>query len=169
VFQNVGPNNGNPIKVIDPHLKRLFNLPLIKPGKGENKFSVTRFNYAIATFDNKVYFHGGMDENNEVLSSMDEFCAMTYKAKAVEYRLKTTITARRGHAMIALDKFNMFAFGGTQSSEFFDPKPIEPREAVYSFDIEATTWHARSQSRPTQPSDPMPWNMVYHSLFKVDS
>ena len=84
-------------------MRRIFDIPLVKPGKGENKIAHTRVHYAISTYDNKIYIHGGMNEKAEIISEMEEFCAMTYKIKNVEYRLKTTCPGRRGHAMIAID------------------------------------------------------------------
>lgn len=49
-----------------------------------------------------------------------------------------------------------------------DPKPMPPKELVYSFDLEASTWHPKSRQLGAG-SEPAPWNLVYHSLFKVDS
>lgn len=50
------------------------------------KPSATRVNYSIANFKNKIYIYGGMDEDNKMLQSMDEFDAMTYKFQNLKYR-----------------------------------------------------------------------------------
>ena len=58
---------------------RIFDIPLVKPGKGENMIAHSRVHYAIATYDSKIYIHGGMNEENQIVSDIEEFCAMTYK------------------------------------------------------------------------------------------
>lgn len=65
----------------------------------------------------------------------------------------------------------MLIIGGTQSASLLNPPQMEPRELVYSFDLEASTWHPKA-SIPVignSSSEPAPWNLVYHSLFKVDT
>ena len=89
---------------------------------------------------------------------------MTYR-KAEEHLAK----GRQGHAAIALDRFNMFIIGGTTDTSLVDPTPINPEEAVWTFDLEASTWLPKSRFAPPQTSDVMPWNMVFHSVFKLDS
>ncbi len=56
--------------------------------------SSCRINYAFANYKHKMYFFGGINEKNEVLDTMDEFDAMTYKFNAVKYRLDTKPTSR---------------------------------------------------------------------------
>ena len=63
----------------------------------------------------------------------------------------------------------MIVIGGTTDSTLIDPTPIDPRHQIYSFDMEASTWHAKSSGRLGAGSEPAPWNLVYHSLFKVDT
>ena len=84
-------------------MMRIFDIPLVKPGKGENKIAHSRVHYAIASYDNKIYIHGGMNEENEIVSDIEEFCAMTYKMQILKPRLDTKCPGRRGHAMIAID------------------------------------------------------------------
>lgn len=55
-------------------MRRLFTINI-----AEHKPTTTRINYSIANFKNKVYLYGGLDENNKMLQTMDEFDAMTYK------------------------------------------------------------------------------------------
>jgi hypothetical protein len=43
-------------------MRRMFS-----PNLGDYKPTVTRINYSIANFKNKVYLYGGMDENNKVI------------------------------------------------------------------------------------------------------
>ena len=62
----------------------------------------------------------------------------------------------------------MLVIGGTGEAGFIDPTPLKPEELVCSFDLEATTWHPKGARVPSG-SDPVPWNLVYHSLFKIDS
>jgi hypothetical protein len=51
--------------VLDPLLKRLFNLKLIPTTKKDdppNQPSSARINYAICECNNRVFFYGGIDE-----------------------------------------------------------------------------------------------------------
>ena len=53
--------------VIDPALKRVFNMKLIPTTKKDdppNHPSTSRINYAIAECNNRVYFYGGIDDKN---------------------------------------------------------------------------------------------------------
>ena len=144
---------------------RIFQIPLL--GK-DNAVKSARINYSIATMMNKVYLYGGLNDQNEGLSTMEMFDATTYKMSEVAYRLEARVAGRQGHAAIALDKFNMVVIGGTGEAGFIDPTPLKPEELVCSFDLEATTWHPKSARLPNG-SDPIPWNLVYVSLFKIDS
>ena len=119
--------------------------------------------------NNKVYLYGGLNDQNEVLENMEMFDAQTYKMSEVKYRLEVKAPGRQGHAAIAVSKFNMIVIGGTTDSTLIDPPPIDPRHQIYSFDMEASTWHAKSSGRLGAGSEPAPWNLVYHSLFKVDT
>lgn len=45
---------------------------------------------------------------------------------------------------------------------------MPPEQAVCKFDLDAQTWHPKSATLG-DGSEPLPWNLVYHSLFKVDT
>lgn len=94
-------------------------MPLI--GK-DNKVTHSRINYSITHMNNKVYLYGGLNEENEVLSSMEMFDACTCKMSEVKYRLETRAAPRQGHAAIAVDKFNMIVIGGTKEVGLICPK-----------------------------------------------
>ena len=49
-----------------------------------------------------------------------------------------------------------------------DPPQVPPNELVQQFDLEASTWHPKA-SLLGEGSEPAPWNLVYHSVFKVDT
>lgn len=75
--------------VVDPTLKRAFSIKLMPTTKKDdppNRPSSARVNYSIAEVGNKVFFYGGIDEKNQVLSTMDVFDACTYKFSPVKYR-----------------------------------------------------------------------------------
>lgn len=110
VFQNLATSNSRAIKVIDPDLGRLFQIPLLGE---ENKVSAARINYSISHMNNRIYLYGGLSDTNEVLEDMEVFDACTYKMSAVKYRLDARAAGRQGHAAIAIDKFNMLVIGGT--------------------------------------------------------
>ena len=86
VFQNVSPTNPRSVRVVDPDLRRIFEIPLL--GSSENGVTTARINYSIAHMSNKVYLYGGLSDQNEVLESMEMFDAMTYKLTAHKYRLE---------------------------------------------------------------------------------
>lgn len=60
------------------NLNRIFGVDLTK-SRTENKPSSTRVNYSVASYKNKVYLYGGMDWENKILDSLDEFDVTTYK------------------------------------------------------------------------------------------
>ena len=62
----------------------------------------------------------------------------------------------------------MIIVGGTSDASFIDPQPLPANELIVSFDMDSTTWHPKS-TRLGKGSEPVPWNLVYHSLFKIDS
>ena len=62
----------------------------------------------------------------------------------------------------------MFVIGGTQETGLVDPEQMPPEQAVCKFDLDAQTWHPKSGSLG-EGREPLPWNLVYHSLFKVDT
>ena len=62
-------------------MRRFFSLEF-----KEFRPSCTRVNYSISQYKQKVYFYGGIDDQNKVLQSMDDFDASTYKFTAVKYR-----------------------------------------------------------------------------------
>ena len=70
--------------------------------------------------------------------------------------------------MIAVDKFNMIVIGGTAETSLIDPTPLPASDLICKFDLEATTWHPQGSALGAG-SEPIPWNLVYHSLFKVDT
>ena len=115
-----------------------------------------------------MYLYGGLNDRNEVLENMEMFDAMSYKMSEVKYRLEQRVAARQGHAAIAVDKFNMIVIGGTPDSGLIDPEQMPPDQAVCNFDLEASTWHPKS-STLGDGSELLPWNLVYHSLFKLDT
>jgi len=71
-FQNLSPENTRAVKVIDPELNRIFEIPLIGEG---NKVTEARINYSIASMNNKVYLYGGLNDRNEILENMEMFDA----------------------------------------------------------------------------------------------
>lgn len=165
LFQNVSETNLSCVKVVCPILKRMFT---IKLAGTDNKPSCSRVNYSIASFQNRVFLYGGLDENTKVLGSMDVFDAITCKFQPVKYRGDYTPKSRQGHAAICLDRYTMVVMGGTFQDSIVDPQPVPPDEAILIHDTEGSQWQLKSKTNNSS-SDPMPWNLVYHSLFKLDS
>ena len=66
----------------------------------------------------------------------------------------------------------MIILGGTDQTNVIDPEPLSPEDSLYLFDLEASTWQKKmfnGRNKQDQPSEPMPWNLLNPSLFKIDS
>jgi hypothetical protein len=100
---------------------------------------------------------------------MDCFDACTYKFSPIKYRGDYTPKAkgRQAHCAVALDKFTMVILGGSFSDNLIDPTPVSPEDSVLSHDMEANTWRLLSKTC-NSASEPIPWNLVFHSAFKLD-
>ena len=99
------------MKVVDPTIKRLFNIELI--GEDNRPSESARVNYSICASNNRVFMYGGINEKSQVLGTMDCFDACTYKFSPVKYRGDYTPKGRQAHCAIALDKYTMLILGGT--------------------------------------------------------
>ncbi len=67
MFQNMTTSTVGLVWVIDPLLKRVFNIKLLATTKKDdppNHPSTSRINYAIVESNNKIYFYGGVDHKN---------------------------------------------------------------------------------------------------------
>lgn len=72
----------------------------------------------------------------------------------------------------------MIVIGGSYEDTLIDPAPVPENDSIWSFDPESGHWSRikvknqgqRSDSDNSQPgSDVVPWNLVHHSAFKLDS
>ncbi|CDW83734.1 kelch repeat protein [Stylonychia lemnae] len=163
IFTNLSENISSPLKIIDLNLKRLFPIQFKKFGP-----TTTRINYSISNYKHKVYFYGGLNENSKILETMDEFDATTYKFQQVKYRLDFKPKGRQAHCSIAIDQYNMFIIGGSYSDNLIDPQPIPADEMILNFDMDASTFQ-QITIKPTETSDAIPNNLVYHSVFRLDA
>lgn len=101
------------MKIVDLTLRRIFDVDLTK-SRPENKPSSLRLNYSLAHYKFKAYLYGGLDgSNNNVLSTIDEFDATTYKFNHVKFRGDFKPRGRQAHCAIAVDQYTMFIIGGT--------------------------------------------------------
>lgn len=113
LFTNISNQLQYPVKIVDFNLQRLFT---VKFDSEAMKPSVSRLNYSIAGYKHKAYLYGGIDQNSQILTSMDEFDATTYKFNQVKYRGEfKPKQGRQGHSAVAVDQYNMFIIGGTYS------------------------------------------------------
>lgn len=108
IFSNLSPEGasrlgGNSIiKIVDFNLQRIFGVDLTK-SRPENKPSSTRVNFSVASYKNKVYFYGGMNLENKILDSLDEFDVTTYKFNLVKFRGDFKPKGRQAHCAFAID------------------------------------------------------------------
>ncbi len=87
-------------------MKKLFNVAAVKA-------PVARINYSISCYKQKIFLFAGMDMENNLLNSMDEFEASLYKYQPVKYRGEYFPKARHGHTAVAIDQYTMLIIGGT--------------------------------------------------------
>ncbi len=69
----------------------------------ENRPSTIRINYSMAHFKNKIYLYGGLDQDNKILESIDEFDVTTYKFNHVKIRGEFKPKGRQAHSAIVMD------------------------------------------------------------------
>lgn len=81
MFSNLSETNPTPLKIIDFSLRQLFPI-----NSKEFKPSCSRINYSLSNYKNKIFLYAGLNEQNKLLDSMDDFDAYTYKFSAVKYR-----------------------------------------------------------------------------------
>lgn len=135
IFSNISPSNQTPLKIVDFDQRRLFSIKFEKFGP-----SVCRINYSISNFKHKAYLYGGIDENNKIVESMDEFDGTTYKFTQVKYRLEVKPAGRQGHCSVVIDQYNMFIIGGSYQTNLIDPVQIPADEMIINFDMDASTF-----------------------------
>jgi hypothetical protein len=124
-------------------------------------------NYAVAECNNKIFFYGGLDSNNEVLGSMEVFDLCTYKFTKVVYRGGGFVPkARQGAAMLALDKFTIVVVGGCYTAGFVGVESVPVNEAVVAFDCESGHWRELPMAKHSQPA---PWNLAFCQLARLDA
>ena len=108
IFANLSPEaagrkeGGCVVKIVDFNLKRMFGVEMFM-SKPENRPSTVRVNYSIANYKHKVYLYGGLNVENEILSTIDDFDATTYKFSHVKIRGDIKPKGRQAHCAIAID------------------------------------------------------------------
>jgi hypothetical protein len=98
---------------------------------------------------------------------MDAFDACTYKFTPVKYRGEFTPKGRQGAAALALDKFTVLFVGGSYSDGFVQADMVHPNDAVLLFNADSGAWHQPSKSWGGF-QQPLPWNLLFCSLVKLD-
>jgi hypothetical protein len=146
---------------VDFGLKGIFPLDLFV-SKPENRPSTIRVNYSLALFKHKVYLYGGMNWDNHVLDTVEEFDASTYKFNLHKIRGEyKPAKGRQAHCAIAVDQYSMYIFGGTQQPLLIDPQPITDESGlVMIYDMDANTF----QSVPSTTGD-KPSSLIFASVF----
>lgn len=100
---------------------------------------------------------------------MDVFDACTYKFSPIKYRGEVPAPkGRQGAAALALDKYTMVIIGGSYQPGYLDAETVPFNESVIIFDTESHNWRMLP-SKNSQQQQPVPWNLVYCSLIKLDS
>ena len=135
--------------------------------KPENRPSTVRVNYSIANYKHKVYLYGGLNVENEILSTIDDFDATTYKFSHVKIRGDIKPKGRQAHCAIAIDQYNMVIIGGSYQTSLIDPAPITDESGVVMiYDMDASTFQPVQQG-----SDKIyqPTNLVFPSAFLLNA
>lgn len=63
----------------------------------------------------------------------------------------------------------MIIMGGTYSEYLIDPQPVPNEDLIYNFDMDSSTFTRIIAKNTQEPSDAVPWNLVFHSLYKIDA
>jgi Kelch motif len=100
------------IRVVDLNMNRIFGLDMTK-SRLENKPSTVRINYSITHHKNKVFIYGGIDQDNKILDSVEEFDVTTYKFNHPKIRGEFKPRGRQAHCAFAVDAYNIYIFGGS--------------------------------------------------------
>lgn len=148
---------------MDFTLRKLLEVGLFN-AKPEYRPSTVRVNYSIALFKFKVYLYGGLNAENQILSTVEEFDASTYKFNAHKMRGDYKPKGRQGHCAIALDQYNMYIFGGSYQTSLIDPLPISDETGLaLLYDMDANTFQNVGATTGDKPS-----NLVYASVFGLN-
>jgi hypothetical protein len=62
----------------------------------------------------------------------------------------------------------MYIIGGTYSEFYIDPVQVPIDDLILNFDMDASTW-AKVKIKESTADTQMPWNLVFHSNFKIDA
>lgn len=128
------------VKIVDLNLKSVFRVDLWQ-AKPENRPSTIRVNYSIANYKHKVYFYGGLDSENKILSTIEEFDATTYKFNVLKMRGDYQPKGRQAHSAIAVDQYNMLIIGGSFQASLIDPSPIgDDQGNMLLYDMDSSTF-----------------------------
>jgi hypothetical protein len=147
IFANLSPDQAARqesscvVKIVDFNLRRIFGIEMFL-SKPENRPQTVRVNYSLASFKHKAYLYGGLNSSLEVLDSVEEFDATTYKFSLVKQRGDFKPKGRQAHAAIALDQYSMLVVGGSYQVGLVDPAPIqeETGSPLLIFDMDASTF-----------------------------
>ena len=66
----------------------------------------------------------------------------------------------------------MLVIGGTYQDKLLSPAPVPDKDQIWSYDLESGMWQnvvIKNQGGENAVDDLVPWNLVYHSVFKIDS
>ncbi len=69
----------------------------------ENRPSSSRVNFSIANYKHKIYIYGGLESDNKILSTIDEFDVTTYKFGHTKIRGDVKPKGRQAHAAVTVD------------------------------------------------------------------
>lgn len=108
IFANLSPEGAARqegscvVKIVDFSLRRMFGVDMTQ-SKPENRPSAVRLNYSLAHYKHKVFIYGGINQANEVLGTIDDFDATTYKFTHVKIRGEMKPRGRQAHCAVAID------------------------------------------------------------------
>jgi len=102
-------------------------------------------------------------------------CAI-YKFFPVKFRGDQTPVARQGHQAIVLNQYCIIMIGGSYQNSLVSPEPVPDNDLIWSYDIESGQWQkikaknagAAEESAKGEKFDVVPWNLVYHTAFRIN-
>lgn len=205
VFHNIAPKDESipktsiktPMRIMDFEKRKMFIPQFLnddstgnKRGEEDEKKDTYlpidyRINYSLCAFKNRLWMYGGLNQKNEVLTTMESFDTAILKFQTQKFRGDVKPAGRQGHQAVIMNQYAMFIVGGTYSDKLIDPTPIPEHDSMWSYDLESGHWQKfranntyvnqnadileKVSVEKIKGADVMPWNLVHHHAFKVDN
>lgn len=105
---------------------------------------------------------------------MEVFDTTNWKFTTQKYRGDLIPQGRQAHTAVMMNQYAMIVIGGTYQDTLIDPIPVPENDSILSFDTESGHWQRikvknQGGEAVVGGQDVVPWNLVHHTAFKLDS